>query len=111
LAIAALLHSVPSNGLSKWQSLQSTEKFLKAYIAKQGQKYPWSHDVVELACVGERLGLRGLAYKDLVEVQCTTHVRYDKSLVTVREAVDAFSAGLRICSSVAVGLGFPYDMQ
>lgn len=95
-----LLHRPPELGLSKWASLQATEKILKSFIARRGGDYPKGgkgHDLEQLASISEKHGLPPLDRTILQKVQCQPGVRYENMGLTIKEVVDAQHAALRIC--------------
>jgi hypothetical protein len=104
----SLLFASPSQyGQSKWESLQATEKLLKAYIDQQGQKFPPSHDLRCLAKLAQKLGLPPIPDVLLQQVQCTAAVRYGEQAVEQREAVDTQHTALEVCGLIAGHLPRP----
>lgn len=100
----------PRTGLSKWASLQASEKSLKEYIKRHGEDYPKSHDIFNLHDLAVNCGLpqmRGLRLPEgevLDLAQCKAGVRYGEEVVSPHEAAGAYYAALIICSGVAVRL-------
>lgn len=91
----------PQYGPSKWASLQAVEKFLKAYIANQGQAPKYIHELPELAKAAESLGLPAVDRAQLGFVQCAASVRYDRASVNKADAVKAHGAAISICAEIS----------
>lgn len=100
-SVAHLFANQPQFGLSKWASLQATEKLSKAFISQKGEKYKTTHRLDELASKAESLGLNVIPRDLLDKVQCTPGVRYGDPTVSLSEAVAAHQIALDICSGVA----------
>ncbi len=100
-SVDQLMLNQPQCGPSKWSSLQAVEKFLKAYIVQRGAVPTRSHKLTDLANAAESFGLRSLGRSTLGLVQCPADVRYNSSLVTREQAVEAHHAALSICSAIA----------
>lgn len=83
-------------GLSRWASLQAAEKFLKFYIEKKGEKYPYIHDLDKLAEQACRLGLPSIENKIIADTNCDPKVRYRTSTDLTSDIVDAHLGALRI---------------
>ena len=56
-AVNTLTQDRPSIGESRWASLQSAEKFLKAWMNEKGVTFNWVHDLTQLADVAVANGL------------------------------------------------------
>lgn len=101
---AAVFHLTVRNrhhGLSKWASLQATEKMLKAYLKEKTGGFKQGHNIERLALVAEEADLKHLDRKLLAAVQCTANVRYGEEPVSLTAAVDAHHASLGVCGQIA----------
>ena len=96
-----LFHNPPSYGLSKWASLQTTEKVIKQFIIEKGGTPPRHHNLAQLATLAESLGLRHVPEHWLDDIQCSAEVRYGGINVTAQEAVEAQHATLQVCEHIA----------
>ncbi len=96
VAVTHLMSSKPECGLSKWSSLQATEKIIKAAIKNRGIPFKKIHilsDLIKQLDVGlhvEKLN------SEIAKVQCTPGVRYGDEVVRLNEAVEAHHATFRI---------------
>lgn len=90
----------PQPGLSKWASLQASEKALKAYLEEDDVVFPHSHNLVRLADLAEEAGLPPVQRDWLEAVQCPAGVRYGDPAVPVADAVAAHNAALQVVSHV-----------
>lgn len=88
-------------GLSRWESLQATEKFFKAYISLRGEQYKYVHDLGQLNEHAKRLGLNGVDLQWITKVQCDASMRYAPHEGSVEDAVSASHACLEICAVIA----------
>lgn len=100
-AVTHIFSNPPQYGLSKWASLQATEKIIKAYIEEQNNKFPHTHILKELTEKAEPLGLREIPDILLDLIQCSPSVRYGTPAVSLIESVQAHHACLDICLGVA----------
>ena len=100
-AVEQMMMNQPQFGPSKYSSLQAVEKFLKAYIDQRGATFDRIHKLNELAARAECLDLRPLDRAMLGLVQCPADVRYNSSLVTKAQAVQAHQVAVSVCSMIA----------
>lgn len=96
-----MMSSQPQFGLSRWASLQATEKALKSFLEEQGKKYDWSHKLSKLASQAEKAGLRSIDRDKLEKIQCPAGVRYGQAPVTLREAHEAHVASIEVVAMIA----------
>lgn len=99
--VSHIFSNPPQYGLSKWSSLQATEKVIKAYIQEKNGNFPFSHDLKKLAQEAQNLGLREIPEALLDLIQCPAGVRYGNPPVNLIESVQAHYACLDICLGVA----------
>lgn len=92
----------PHYGLSRWASLQASEKVLKHAISADGKTPPKIHNLGELAHLANKLGVSGIETNLVDTVQCKPSVRYDEP-VTLYDAIAAHHASVRLCRQVAEG--------
>lgn len=100
-AVSHIFSNPPQYGLSKWASLQATEKIIKAFIEEKNNTFPFSHDLKKLAEQAEAAGLREIPEALLDLVQCPAGVRYGNPAVNLIESIQAHHACLDICLGVA----------
>lgn len=104
---AAVQHlvSVPVHtGLSKWSSLQATEKLLKSYIASHGGTVRHTHNLRLLAQTAYNLGLPEFKPHVIDAIICEAGVRYDESVVTKDDAYGALHGSIAVAGLIAIGL-------
>lgn len=102
IAINQIMQPKPEPGLSKWASLQTAEKTLKAFIKKQNASFPFKHNLDELEKQCQALGMPPLPTGLLAKIQCPAGVRYGEVSVTLTEAIVAHQASLKVCKLVAM---------
>jgi hypothetical protein len=105
---AAVMHLVESRknaGLSKWASLQATEKLLKAFIQTKGQTYSETHSIKKLVKQAINLGLPTPLQGYVESVECGAGVRYGEIPVTKREAAIAHMVSLEMGEVAARCIG------
>lgn len=85
-------------GLARWHSLQAAEKALKSVLKCQGGRFPFTHDLYQLANASDMLGISPLA---LNAAMCSPSVRYEPDSSTLDQAINAYHASLEICFEVA----------
>ena len=94
--------AAPSHyGLSRWASLQATEKLYKAYISAMKKPSEKTHDLFKLNKSSCSLGFKGLPDDIMNTISCNPSVRYDGSESTLQQAVDAYWASLQACGRIA----------
>lgn len=98
--------NTPQYGLSKWASLQATEKMIKAYIEEKIGKYPFGHNLKILAEKAKQAGLREIPEALLDIIQCPAGIRYGNPAVSLVEAVQAHHACIAICLGVSKQIFF-----
>lgn len=103
-SVANLFERQPQYGLSKWASLQSVEKFIKAFIVKNGVTPPFTHDLQRLNTLATSHGLPAISQTDIDKIQCPADVRYGLVLVTPQEALEAHHASVKVCAEIAKSL-------
>ncbi|MGA1870684.1 MAG: hypothetical protein ACMUJM_19290 [bacterium] len=91
----------PQYGLSKWSSLQFSEKLLKSYLKYKGKAFPHSQDLLKLTKLAEDNGLPKFPKQAIDQVQCPAGVRYSDPPVTLKEAVRSHYASIGICFFVS----------
>jgi len=105
---AAVLHLMehrPQPGLSKWASLQATEKIVKAYISQSGGKVKYIHSLPDLYSEATNLGLPQPPPGHVDLVQCLAGVRYGQVVVSLDEATRAHVVSLELCEVAARCVG------
>lgn len=104
LKLSATLAVEGKLGLSRWHSLQSSEKALKSYIKNSGSTAPHIHDLKKLHSKAAQAGLSTIGLIDLTSAQCKADVRYEKKSSTQSETLTANEAARRICTAIATQL-------
>ena len=104
-SVSHLISQHPQYGLSRWASLQASEKTLKDYIKKQGGTFPKGgkdgHNLSRLAMIAEQHGLPVVDKTLIASVQCPASVRYSETSSSKQAAIDAYLASVRVCAHVA----------
>jgi HEPN domain-containing protein len=100
-SVESLLTSPPNYGQSKWSSLQAVEKVVKSCIREKGTIPKRLHDLSKLFATAEAVGIPSIDNKLTAKIECSADVRYDSSLVSKMEAVEAHYATLSVCKSLA----------
>ncbi len=103
-SVELMFSTPPQYGFSKWESLQATEKVLKAFISAKGAKFRFTHILDDLALSAELLGLPLIPRAELNDIQCSPQIRYGTVAVSPREAVTAHQAALSVCGGISVAL-------
>lgn len=96
-----LLSHPPHYGLSKWSSLQATEKCFKTYLACKGIGFPMHHKLNELSLLAEKNGLFPVERSLIDKIQCGAGVRYGDENVGKEEALNAHMLSIILCGSIA----------
>lgn len=100
-SVDCILRRPPDYGVSRWNSLQAVEKFLKTYLQEKDRPFPKSHDLHELAALANDVGCGGLVPALLNAVQCGAGVRYGEEPSTREQAVLAQKMAGLICWKIA----------
>lgn len=100
-AIDQLMNIHPQPGLSKWASLQTSEKVLKELMKKHGLNIPKIHDLKKLEKECCALGMSTIPEAIISKIQCDPGIRYSEAHVSILEAVEAHHACLMLCQHVA----------
>lgn len=101
---AAIMHLFPPrphSGLSKWASLQATEKMLKMFLRSKGVAYKFSHDLMYLLELAENCGLPSISRTNVALIQTVGAARYGEITVSQSEAMAAYYASVRVCGLIA----------
>ncbi|MGD8305534.1 MAG: hypothetical protein PVF17_02680 [Ignavibacteria bacterium] len=99
-AIDYLIGPNCSTGLSRWSSLQATEKVIKNALSLKKVEFPKTHNLLELM---EKLYLLGFPRSDnnlIKQVQCSPAVRYGEDNSTLAEAIKAHHISIFVCNRV-----------
>jgi len=103
-SLMLVLTRPPNYGISKWESLQATEKFIKALITKLGATFKFIHELNSLAAIAESAGAPTVPRSAVSKIQCSAGVRYGSPAVTMQEAVEAHQSALEVCGLIARSL-------
>jgi len=99
-SIDYLIGNNKSTGLSKWSSLQATEKVLKSALNYKKVKFHKTHNLFELF---EQLYLIGFPKgedKLISEVQCSPSIRYGDNKYSLTDAIKAHHISIFISNRV-----------
>lgn len=107
LKLSATLAVEGKLGLSRWHSLQASEKAIKTFIKQRGATAPHIHNLKKLHTQAAQMGMLDLDENDLTHAQCTADVRYEKKTSTQLQALVANEAARRICATIARQLAIP----
>lgn len=112
MAVEHLMSQVPQFGLSKWASLQATEKVLKAAIALTGNSFSNTHNLEKLTSEAKSAGLVDLWSNLLPHIQCSPGIRYGEEPCDRDAAVMAHHASLAVVLLLQQGgAAFESDMK
>lgn len=92
------------HGLSKWHSLQFTEKLLKSYIESKGGTYGFTHDLGKLLTKAEECGFNNQDKYDIEKIQCKPEVRYKSGLVSAQESYNAHIESIKLAILILPGI-------
>lgn len=101
LRLSATLAVEGKFGLSRWHSLQTAEKALKAYIHSKGGKPKHIHDLRRLVEAARKLGFSDLPASLLDAAQCSAEQRYSQTGCNPFNCYQANRAARMICTAVA----------
>lgn len=96
VAVRSLLDLGGRYGESKWASLQTAEKVLKAAIDKKGATFKFTHGLGQLCDDLRACGLRFDAAAQVAAIQCKPGIRYGDEPCTRDEALRAHHASLEL---------------
>jgi len=88
-SVDSLFQHKPPCGLSKWGSLQFTEKIIKSFLTNKKESFPNTHNLSKLINLLGKYNLKNLDSIDLNHIQCSSDVRYNSEIVERSEAVQA----------------------
>lgn len=103
-AVAHLSGNVRQAGLSQWESLQAAEKVLKAYIEAVVGSYKHGHKLSDFETQAVKAGLPPMDPAWLPAIQCSAGVRYGEVVVSLKQAVAAHHASLRVVAHVLTAM-------
>lgn len=99
-AIDYLMGENRSTGLSKWSSLQATEKVLKSVISFKDMSFPKSHNLSQLLSQLYSVGLVKIDENLINQVQCSPSIRYGDNKYTLADAILSHHYSIYICKTV-----------
>jgi hypothetical protein len=79
----------PEYGLSKWSSLQATEKVIKYAIKKVQGKFSKTHNLMHLEEEAKKCGIQINISEMIKKIQCIPGIRYGQETCTLIQAIDA----------------------
>jgi hypothetical protein len=100
--ISHIMAEPPHYGQAKWSALQAAEKSIKALIMQAGSDPPRIHDLARCARLADIE--QALEADLLATIQCTGQIRYEPSRTSLKEAVAAHHASLRVSKACAIAL-------
>lgn len=95
VAVEKLTSDSPGYGLSRWSSLQFTEKVIKAELRAASVEFPNNHNLGNLARIAADHKLFCLDKQLLAEIQCSASVRYGEEPTSLNEALSAHRSSIR----------------
>jgi hypothetical protein len=99
-AVGSIVDSQMQLGMSRWSTLQFSEKILKACALKESGKHPFTHLLEEIIPGLKNKEFSKIQKKDIAAIQCSTNVRYDTKSSTLEDAVKAHHSSLNIARIV-----------
>jgi hypothetical protein len=102
-AVNNLLDRANRFGESKWSSLQTAEKILKAAITLEGAEFKYGHCLAKLRRQLDTLGVRFDWEPLTTAIQCTPGIRYGQEKCTRDDALAAHHASLRLVLALLSG--------
>jgi len=107
MAVSNLMERHDHFGASKWASLQSAEKVLKAAIALKGGRFKYVHDLGQLCHQLTELGMVFDHARLVDDIQCTPKIRYGEEACSREQALVAHQASLVLVNRLRdAGAGF-----
>ncbi len=88
-AVDVIMSERTNYGLSKWSSMQFIEKIMKGILTENKISYHKSHDLFYLNTLIINNNLSNLPNSIIDKISCQAAVRYDKDLVSRKDAIDA----------------------
>jgi len=95
-----LVDKIDTHGLSKWYSLQFSEKILKVFIELKNEKIPFTHDLYKLIKQAKSLGLKDTDKYNYHLIQCKPEIRYNSKLVDIEDAFNAHNEAVMLAGYV-----------
>lgn len=107
-AVDNILTKNPHFGISKYASLQFTEKIIKSKLAENAKGFPKEHKLKTLAGILEQeIGIR-LNHDHLDVIQCSAGAQYGEETVDLEQAILAHHKSLKIFKQVYPQKSFEY---
>lgn len=107
VAVSNLMDRRDHFGASKWASLQSAEKVLKAAILLKGARFKFVHHLQPLCGQLAELGVVFDHAQLVADIQCTPKIRYGEEPCTREQALTAHHASLVLVNRLRdAGAGF-----
>jgi hypothetical protein len=107
VAVSNLMDRNDHFGASKWASLQSAEKVLKAAILLRGARFKFVHELKPLCDQLAGLGVIFNHAQFIADIQCTPKIRYGEEPCTREQALAAHHASLVLVNRLRdAGAGF-----
>lgn len=107
-SVASLVESRGDKGQSRWSSLQFAEKVMKWRITFEGERFPNTHRLQELARILESVASVSIPTNLIDLVQCSAGVRYGAELVTQMSAWEAHRSSIRIAGAALPPSAFSF---
>ena len=95
-AVDIIMQSRFIDGDSKWASLQFIEILLKSILEKNQIEHKVKHDLLALLKLIPHEIAHNVSKKDIEKIQCKAGVRYSEIDVSLKEAIEAHYASLRV---------------
>jgi len=99
-SIKHMIDQNPEYGLSKWSSLQASEKMIKATINMSHAKFSKTHELSKLLTEAQQAGVK-LDIDNLIgKIQCNPRIRYGQEPCTLSDAINAHHAVFMVAIEV-----------
>jgi hypothetical protein len=100
MAVDSLVSKNPHCGISRWASLQFSEKIIKSLLSSKSVKFPTTHNLEKLADILDADISIKFDRQYLKDVQCSAGVRYGEESVSLEEAMNAHHSSLQILKQI-----------
>lgn len=105
-AVNIIMQSRFIDGDSKWASLQFIEILLKSILEKNQIEHKVKHDLLDLLKLIPHEIALNVSKEDIEKIQCKAGVRYSEIDVSLKEAIEAHYASLRVFVQIMSAMFF-----
>lgn len=104
ISVSKLYDKNPNYGLSKWSSLQASEKFIKAAITIANGEFSKTHNLKKLQKELDLTQLDISIRKYINSLECSPGIRYGDELCSLDEALLAHHCALKVANEITKGI-------